>query len=654
MELLNLTLGQLLAIFLPLGAGLVALYFYDRSRRRLRVSTLRFWPRRPAPPVTRRHKKLQQPLSLLLQLLAMLLLLLAIADARFGFLDQPRRHVIILDRSAVMAARSGDQTLIEKARERALAYLRSLPAGDEAMLIRADSLAGVAVAFTKDRARIAEAIRATEPGWTALDLKAAIELARSSLELELGEEEQGRPLAEREGVGEVAYVGPARLRRGSAPRAGTAPYLRLIELDEEIDDAGIGEFRARRTVSDPTRWEVSLLVENHSPQKKRIEAGFFFDGRELGRRWVEAEAGGNARIDFRLRTERPGAIEAVLDAEDGLNSNRRAKLDLPGAVVQHIDVFSSRRERLRPLLTSTPQLEARFPSGAPETPSSLRLIDRGAAARPAASTIWFDPTPESSPAPITRVVRGARVLRWALDHPLGRGLRDADIVLQRASIFEPAPGDIIIASTAEGPVALARSGGGRDAVIFGFDPLEPGVANRLAVPLLFANAVEWFSPGVFRLTEVRAASPGAVEVETAGATPEEIEVVAENGPAPAWVLSEGRIRFYAGAAGTYRVRTPLEEVTLTLTLPEIGGERWEPPPGTLRGVPAPAAGGSLAGVELWPWLALAAAAIFVFDWMRFGRGLSAAPPAANASTRIGPLEATPLAPNRVEKKEPAA
>ena len=37
MGLLNLTLGQLLAVFLPLAGMLVALYFYDRSRRRVVV-----------------------------------------------------------------------------------------------------------------------------------------------------------------------------------------------------------------------------------------------------------------------------------------------------------------------------------------------------------------------------------------------------------------------------------------------------------------------------------------------------------------------------------------------------------------------------------------------------------------------------------------
>ena len=79
MFLLNLGLGQFLAIFGGIGVFAVALYLLDRTRRKQVVATLKFWtePGRPAPESRRR--KIQQPLSLLLQLLGMLLLLLAIA-----------------------------------------------------------------------------------------------------------------------------------------------------------------------------------------------------------------------------------------------------------------------------------------------------------------------------------------------------------------------------------------------------------------------------------------------------------------------------------------------------------------------------------------------------------------------------------------------
>ena len=83
-----------------MGAFSVALYLLDRTRRKQVVSTLRFWvePGKPRP-VTRRNR-IQQPLSLLLQLLGMLLLLLAIAEFQFGGSRNARRdHVLVLDTS---------------------------------------------------------------------------------------------------------------------------------------------------------------------------------------------------------------------------------------------------------------------------------------------------------------------------------------------------------------------------------------------------------------------------------------------------------------------------------------------------------------------------------------------------------------------------
>ena len=65
----------------------------------------------------------------------MLLLLLAIADFRFGISGGvPRHHVIVLDSSSVMGREDG--AWMELARRRALAYLRAIPSGDRVLLVR--------------------------------------------------------------------------------------------------------------------------------------------------------------------------------------------------------------------------------------------------------------------------------------------------------------------------------------------------------------------------------------------------------------------------------------------------------------------------------------------------------------------------------------
>ena len=111
----------------------------------------------------------------------MVLLLLAIAQLRFGTpAAAPRDHVLILDTSAWMGARASrdDRTLMDVARDRALAYVKAVPARDRVMLVRVDALATPATAFEPNRKKLEQAIYASEPGATALNLEQAFAFAR--------------------------------------------------------------------------------------------------------------------------------------------------------------------------------------------------------------------------------------------------------------------------------------------------------------------------------------------------------------------------------------------------------------------------------------------------------------------------------------------
>src|SRR5215469_995834 len=218
MYFLNLSFLQFVGIFGSVAAISIALYLLDRSRRRLVVSTLRFWVAAEQPAVAARRRRIQQPWSLLLQLASMALLILAIAQLRLGTPEQAGRdHVIVLDTSSWMAARSGSRTLIDIARDRARQYLRALPARDRVMLVRADGLATPATAFEQDRKKVDAAIRASQPGSTALNLDQALAFARHV------QGQDGRR------VGEIAFIGAGRTSPRD-PAAVTLPRnLRVIQ-----------------------------------------------------------------------------------------------------------------------------------------------------------------------------------------------------------------------------------------------------------------------------------------------------------------------------------------------------------------------------------------------------------------------------------------
>src|SRR5512140_3751440 len=102
MFFLNLSLGEFLLLFGAFSSVTVALYLLDRSRRRQVVATRRFWVATGDPALTRR-RHIQQPWSLILQLLSIALLLAAIAELRIGSrAGLPRDHVLLIETSAWM------------------------------------------------------------------------------------------------------------------------------------------------------------------------------------------------------------------------------------------------------------------------------------------------------------------------------------------------------------------------------------------------------------------------------------------------------------------------------------------------------------------------------------------------------------------------
>src|SRR5580692_11743910 len=141
MFFLNLSLPEFLAILGSLSGLVVALYLLDRMRKRHTVATLRFFAAAEKPPVLKHRRKLQQPWSLLLQLISLLLLLLAIAQLRLGSPERySRDHVLIVDTSAWMATRFGDARfgnarLIDRARVAADNYVNALPPADRVMVV---------------------------------------------------------------------------------------------------------------------------------------------------------------------------------------------------------------------------------------------------------------------------------------------------------------------------------------------------------------------------------------------------------------------------------------------------------------------------------------------------------------------------------------
>ena len=615
MYFLNLSLAQFLAVFSAVSAVAVALYLLDRSRRRQVVSTLRFWVTAEQPTVVARRRRIQQPWSLVLQLASMALLLLALAQLRFGSPETAGRdHVLLLETSAWMGARTGNRSLMDIARERARQYLRALPARDRVMLVRADALATPATAFEPDRRKLETAIEASQPGSTALNLDEALGFARR-----VQQQSGGR-------AGEIAFVGAGRTTDLDAstelPR-----NLRVIQIPDAIENRGLRKIGMRRSASDGDVWEIFVSAHNYGikPHPVTISLDYGPPGEAgrvvVGSRRITLPPGADTEESFEFRTRAAGILGISLTPHDAFPADDRATLELPQRAMLPITVYSDQPELLRPLLDATPAVAAVYKKPSEYTPAlkGLVILDRFAPPqRPQTDSLWIDPPASGSPIPIVTTAEQAVLSRWDPNHPIAAGLRTKDYKLEKTSIFEPAPSDARIAEVEAGPVIVARPGAPK-IVVFGFHPELSGMRYELATPLLFANILRWFSPELFRRWELSGSSVGAVKVlldqETA---PANLRVLTEDGTAVPFVVRDRSVHFFSGAPGVVRVLAGDREYINSLTLPAVGDKKWEPPAEVRRGIPRRQ---PLAGTvsDLWPWLALAGGLGLLAEWLLFAR-----------------------------------
>ena len=144
-----------------------------------------------------------------------------------------------------MAARTARGTLMDAARDRARAFVRAAPAGDRIMLVRADALSTPATAFEPDHAKLEDAIAASQPGSTALNLEQALAFARQI-------QTQGGRRA-----GEVVFVGTGKLAEREPGKLG----LRNLRFLAVPDAPGGCPWDREQTFDSITKYTVEETYE---------------------------------------------------------------------------------------------------------------------------------------------------------------------------------------------------------------------------------------------------------------------------------------------------------------------------------------------------------------------------------------------------------
>jgi len=607
----NLSLLELAALFAVIGGITVALYLLSFARKQVRVSTLRFWQAAKLSAERRKRRRIDEPWSLMMQLLALACLLLAVSQPRWGSPESPGRdHVLLLDTSAWMAARSGAGTLAQAAQRRAIEWLRNLPAEDRVMVVHAGPAASPGTPFESSRTKLESAILGARPGSGALDLEQAFDLATQALRLQAR-----RP-------GDIVYSGAGRVNEARPETIAVPPNLRVLPLPRVTRNVGLVRFWMKRGADASAGWQAYVTARNDSPVRQSVPVVFATGGAVVGTRLLELAPGAEATASFTLTTRSATWVEARLGTRDSFPEDDRAVLEVPAQPTLRIAVYTNEPDVLRPLLEADSRNQAVYRSPAeyrPDADAGLVILDRFApASPPLGPSLWIEPPPNTGPIPSRAFTTPLSLTAWNTSHPLGAGLRTKDLRLESGVFLFPEAGDITIAQAEGKPVLAARPGQVKSAVL-GYHPGRKAFRYELAAPLLMAHLFEWYAPEVYLRREVLAGTPGAITVDLDQATEtDSVRVLNSAGEALPFTADGNSVRFFAPEPDTVRVISGSAERTVSLSLPDAGRSQWTPGAGVKSGAGSPRQ--SAAGPrDLWPWFAIAGVILLLVEWWIYGR-----------------------------------
>ena len=528
---------------LAAAAPLVAMYFLKVRRKRVRVPSILLWQglianQRQARPWDRfrRHDLLW------LQLLALLLLSLALARPSIpGRTALGASVVWVVDGSASMTATSPATSRFDAARALVRSELDQLHVGDEGMVLLAGPEPRVAASFTRDKDKLAAALRGMQPTGAAASLGAAVDLA-----VALTRNRPDRTLV-------VVTDGSDRSLDAALTRH---PGIRVEEVGRSAANVAITAVDLRRSPTQDLQSELFVTLRRFGGDEAPVGLEISLDGELVATESVALPPDRPVGRVFRDLGDRGGLVRVHLETGDPLAADDDAVvwLDPP------------RRRTLlcvgcTPLTARALASDARFhvevASVLPEARDvDLIVVEGGPVpAEPGAPFLVLGPTtlgPDAAPPEQS----WPRVTEWKRTHPVMRFVEPAALHISKARPSVD-PSWLPLLESDQGPLLTTGVLGGQRGVALHFRPLDSDLPLRVAYPLLLLNCAAWLT-GEGARGERRTLTAGEPLVrEGWGDDGQEVALEAPDGSTRRAPIRDGVVRFGAlEAVGVYTLRGP--------------------------------------------------------------------------------------------------
>ncbi len=355
------------AIAIP---ALIILYFLKLRRIPREVSSTLLWKKAIQDlQANAPFQRLRKNLLLFLQLIILGLIILALAQPRSASTtEMGRKYIVMIDRSASMAAVDGEDELgkdsrLEAAKKQAIELIETMRApgmfaanekADEAMVIAFDANAQIIASFSSDQATLINAINAIEQTDATSSIAEAYRLAQAqrpnriaNAVNELGEITESHELDELKG-GE-----PYFFHLFSDGRVSDIDSVRAEEIDTQTtfeyhaigsqtsNNIGLVALRSERDYDTPSKLSIFVGVQSTDTIPRTVDAELIVAGVTRSVRAINLPA---ATTDATTGYKTPASGGVVFELTEPEGVIVRVKLDTDGQNNPEADVLLTDNE----------------------------------------------------------------------------------------------------------------------------------------------------------------------------------------------------------------------------------------------------------------------------------------------------------------------
>lgn len=478
-----------LLLYLPLAGLLILLYLLKLRRRDFFVPSVFLWEQalhdlQANAPL----QKLRTHLLLLLQLLALLLLVLALCrPAKLWSPRAGRQIVLIVDCSASMQCTDVSPSRFAVARTEAGKIIEGLGPHDALMLLAIGSATRALTPFTTDQRALRAALGELTPGDTRADFRGALDLVSGLLH----HNKLARHI-------EVVFISDGAIPPTILPADFHIP-IHFIPVGRRGENVGIVVMDMRRQLREAA-YEGIIVMKNFGAKTRSFTLEETLNGTLRDAR-AETLAAGEERTEIvKAQPANGGVFRARLDIADDLAVDNSASQVLPPMPVTPVTLVSSGNYFLKTALSLDPTLRLSESATVPLTASSDQvLICDGVAvpALPGVSALIIGPRAlgAGSPIPATllRQSDADGVVDWDRRHPVLSHVDLTGLQLAHAAILTPRPSAHVLIEAQNGPVSISEESAGRRLIYLGWDLQDSDFPLRATFPIFLRNAINWLS-----------------------------------------------------------------------------------------------------------------------------------------------------------------